>query len=107
MTQLTLFAAEVRRDSREIMWERAFSTDVDQAVMAIFAAKPAEWLEWKDFKSVINKYKISSCFGHVLYWISRHGKTIEKHIYFGADHPGLPNYLGFKSAYMLAEGTAA
>lgn len=107
MTQLTLFPAEVRRDSRDLMWERALSTEVEQDVMAIFTSKPAEWLELKYFKTLIDRHKISAVFGHVLYEISRHGKIVEKHIYAGADHPGLPNYLGFRSVYMLAEGAAA
>ncbi|MGK5080505.1 hypothetical protein [Janthinobacterium sp. HLX7-2] len=106
MTQLALFEVP-RRDSREITWELAFSRSVEVAVLAVFAARPDEWLDFRDFKKVIEKYKIGCCFGHVLSHISRAGKTVPKNIYFGSDHPGTPNYLGFKTVYMLQKGATA
>lgn len=106
MTQLALFEVP-RRDSREITWELAFSRPVEVAVLAVFAARPDEWLDFLDFKKVIEKYKISCCLGHVLSHISRTGKTVSKNIYFGSDHPGTPNYLGFKTVYMLQKGVTA
>jgi hypothetical protein len=110
MNQLALFAPEsasVRRPQLEITHEKICSSEVERDVMAIFTAKPTEWLDWNDFRSVIKKHEVSSCLGHILSRISGSGKTIDKNIYFGSDHPGKPNYLGFKCVYMLAGGETA
>jgi hypothetical protein len=110
MMQLALFASNpgpIRRDQRDIMYEKICSIAVELDVMTIFNAKPAEWLGWNDFRPIIKKHDVSSCLGHILSRISRSGKTIEKNIYFGSDHPGKPNYLGYTCVYMLAEGPTA
>lgn len=79
----------------ERMWQIAFSAEVRAEVLAIFAARSGEWLDWKDFRSVIDKYKISSWFGHVLSRLVREEVILEQIRYFGSDRPGDGNYMGF------------
>ena len=106
MTQLALFEVE-RRDGRDVRWELAFSCGVEAAVMAAFESRPNEWLRFSDFRKIIEKYQISFCFGHVLGKLSRQGKIAAKNIYYGSDHPGKPNYIGYDTVYMLEKGPAS
>ena len=103
MTQLALFETP-QRDGRVVRWELAFSSEVEVAVLAIFEARPDDWLDWSDFKKIIEKNKIGFCFGHVLFQLSTRGKIMRKDIYFGSDHPSKPNFLGSRSVYMLQKG---
>ncbi|MGV7210482.1 hypothetical protein ACLB1G_21825 [Oxalobacteraceae bacterium A2-2] len=99
---LDLFPAEVpaERSCRppivDHMWERAQSEEVRRDILAVFAAKPAQWLSWSDFRCVIKAHQIGACLGHVLFGMVREGKIIEKIIYFGTERPG-PGYAGFTS----------
>lgn len=117
MSQLTLFAPEPKRvpahctgmpPTVERMWERGQSADVEQEVMAIFHAKPTEWLRWHDFREVIRKHEIGGCFGHILYGMKMRGLIEDKAVYLGrgigAEMPGSANYQGYKSMYMLSPG---
>lgn len=106
MTQLALFETP-RRLGRDIAWDRAFSKEVESAVLAIFKSRPDEWLERADFKKIIEKNKISFCFGHVLFQLSQRGKIVRKDIYFGSDHPSKPNFLGSTSVHMFQKGCIA
>lgn len=100
MTQLSLFEVE-RRDGRVVRWELAFSSGVEAAVLVAFEDRPNEWLRFSDFRKITEKYQISFCFGHVLGKLSRQGKITAKNIYYGANHPGKPNYIGYDTVYML------
>lgn len=106
MTQLALFETP-RRLGRDIAWDLAFSKGVESAVLAIFESRPDDWLDWADFKKIIEKNKIGFCFGHVLFQLSKRGTIMRKDIYFGSDHPGKPNFLGSKSVYMFQKGCIA
>lgn len=108
MNQLQLFEtppAPVRRDPREVKWELAMSIEVEREVMAICAAKPDDWLEWRDFEPVWRKHSIGSYFGHALGRIARRGLINEKPIYYGSEHPSLGNYRGFRCVYRYAGGS--
>lgn len=106
MTQLSLFETP-RRDDRVVRWELAFSSEVEAAVMAAFEGRSNEWLRFSDFRKIAEKYQISFCFGHVLGKLSRQGKIAAKNIYYGSDHPGKPNYIGYDTVYMLEKGPAS
>lgn len=106
MTQLALFETP-QRDGRVVRWELAFSSGVEAAVMAAFEGRPNEWLRFRDFKKITEKYQISFCFGHVLGKLSRQGKIIAKNIYYGSDHPGKSGYIGYDTMYMLEKGPAS
>ena len=103
MTQLALFETP-HRLGRDIAWDLAFSKEVESAVLAIFESRPDDWLDWADFKKIIEKNKIGFCFGHVLFQLSKRGTIVRKDMYFGSDHPGKPNFLGSKSVYMFQKG---
>lgn len=106
MTQLALFETPTR-DGRVVRWELAFSIEVEAAVMAVFETRSNEWLRFSDFSKLTAKYQISFCFGHVLGRLGRQGKITAKNIYWGSDHPGKPNYLGYDTVYMLEKGIAS
>lgn len=106
MTQLALFEVE-RRDGRLVRWELAFSSGIETVVMEAFQGRPNEWLRFSDFRKTTEKYQIGFCFGHLLGRLTRQGKITAKKIYYGADHPGKPNYLGYDTVYMLQKGCAA
>lgn len=86
-----------------LMWERASSPAVEASVLEVCAARKGEWLSWNDFRAVIEKYQISSCFGHVTSGMARAGLIREKTVYLGkgigAEKPGSPNYRGFSCKY--------
>ena len=87
----------------ELMWERASSPAVESAILDVLAARQGEWLGWCNFRAVIDKYQISSCFGHVLSGMARAGVIREQTVYhgkgIGAEKPGSPNYQGFGHQY--------
>ena len=89
--------------SAALAWERASSPAVEASVLDVCAARKGEWLGWCDFRGVIEKYQISSCFGHVTSRMAREGLIREKTIYhgkgIGAENPGSPNYQGFGHKY--------
>lgn len=86
-----------------LAWERASSPAVEASVLEVCAAREGEWLGWSDFPAVIEKYQISSCFGHVTSRMAREGLIRERTIYhgkgIGAEKPGSPNYQGFGHKY--------
>lgn len=86
-----------------LMWERASSPAVESSILDVLSARKGEWLGWNAFRAVIEKYQISSCFGHVLSGMAREGLIRERTIYhgkgIGAEKPGSPNYQGFGSKY--------
>lgn len=113
--QLNLFEASAPSAPRrlgggppcvELMWERARSPDVEIETLAIAAARPDEWLSWNDFRAVIEKHKIGSCFGHILFGYVRAGKLLEKKVYngkgIGAEQPGSENYRGYYCKWRAA-----
>lgn len=81
------------------MWTVAFSDEVRAEVLAIIAARRGEWLDWRDFRPVIEKYKISSWFGHVLFRLVQENLILEQQRYYGSQHPWEGNYLGFGCRY--------
>lgn len=83
------------RHSSDAKWEIAFSAPVREQILAVFTAKPARWLEWADFRSIIDDHRIGFCFGHVLFRLCQEGVIAGKRIYYGARRPGDPNYLGY------------
>lgn len=72
----------------------AFSDGVRREVLAVFRNKPMQWLDWRDFRPLMDKHQISFCFGHILFRLVSQGEILEKRIYFGTEAIG-PNYLGF------------
>ena len=86
-----------------LMWDRANSPAVQVSVVEVCTACKGEWLDWNQFRAVIEKYQISSCFGHVLSGMARAGLIREQTIYhgkgIGAEKPGSPNYQGFGHKY--------
>lgn len=84
----------------------AQSPEVLAAAMAIFLARPGEWLKWSAFRSVIDRFDISCCFGRVLTSLAHQGDIEERKVYFGrgidAERPGSPTYQGFGHEYRLA-----
>lgn len=85
--------------------ERANSPEVERDVLAIYAAHPGEYLDiWKHFRALIDRHQISGCFGHLLFKLANEGKLETKQVYFGAEHPGSPDYRGFKNVYRIKGG---
>jgi hypothetical protein len=107
MNQLTLFEAPARISRHDQMWQVAQSADVEFEMMAIFAARPTEWLGYSDFQAIQRKYDFHGIIGHLLGRRCREGKIVDKNIYFGDERPGGKNYQGFRTVYMLAEWPAA
>lgn len=106
MTQLALFEAAPPLPHHDQMRQIALSAEVELDMMAIFFARPDEWLGYCDFQCVQKKYGFDGIIGHLLARLCRVGKLDEKNIFF-ADGFGGKNYQGFKCAYMLAKGPAA
>ncbi len=90
-----------------LAWERASSPAVESAIIDVVSTRKGEWLGWNDFRAVIEKYQISSCFEHVLSGMARERLIREKTIYhgkgIGAEKPGSPNYQGFGHKYSARE----
>lgn len=100
--QIDLFPAPapVRHLSHvERMWAITFSDEVKAEVLALISARGAVWLDWKDFRAIIDKYKISAWFGHLLGRLSREGLILRQDRYYGSQHPGDGNYVGFGSRF--------
>lgn len=113
-TQLILFEPEKPAEVRayagppgvQRRMEFAFTEPVKLELLAVAAARPDEWLDWKDFAGPRDKHDIGFCMGHVLFALVREGRLQEKHIYLGkgleADRPGSPDYHGYKSNWKIA-----
>lgn len=114
MSQLALFEAEVpaapaplaRRGPRDCLSDLIACPVIEAELMAIFQARPTEWLDWPAFRAVIAKHGVGFGLGHKLYSMVRRGLLEEKIIYLGrgigADRPGSPDYQGFRSEYKFA-----
>lgn len=100
MHQADLFPLAPRRRREEVIFERAFSQEVQDAIMVIYQSRPGEWLEWEDHRTVIDKFEIGHCLGHVLHRMAANGQIKSKNVYFGSKEIG-PEYLGFKTDYMF------
>jgi hypothetical protein len=100
MQQADLFPAPIRRRREDIIFEFAFSQEVQTAIMHILEVRPGCWLDWEDYRPVMDKYEIGFCLGHVLSRMARVGLIQQKNVYFGSETVG-PDYLGFKSVYMI------
>ncbi|NRR28871.1 hypothetical protein HSX11_01610 [Oxalobacteraceae bacterium] len=99
------FAFEVparRKTGVEMMWIRAMSNEVRASTMAILAARPGEWLKWRDFRAVIDGQRIGACFGHILAAYAREGAVLERKVYFGAECPSSPDYAGYGHEWSAA-----
>lgn len=87
-------------------WGRATAPAVRDETLAILAARRGEWLSWRDFRTVIDRHQISSCFGHVIGCFAREGLCQERNVYHGkginAERPGSPNYAGFSCEWSAA-----
>jgi hypothetical protein len=113
-----------RRTMRDIERERldnlARSPAVTSEVMAVFMARPEEWLNYGVFHQIKEKYDLGFDFGTTLRILVRDGKIEEKHIYHGAESPGMTKdligkrklkkgekpplpYMGYYSVYRLKE----
>ncbi len=111
-----------RRTMRDIERERldnlARSPEVAGEVMAIFMDRHEEWLNYGDFHHIKTKYDLGFDFGTTLRVLVRDGKIEEKHIYHGAERPGVTKdligkrklkkgekaplpYMGYYSVYKL------
>ena len=113
MSQLALFAPEAPVApqtgclSKYARMEALMACPVIEAdLMEIFRARPAEWLNWSAFRSVIDKHAAGFGLGHKLGSLQGRGLIEEKWIYLGrgigADRPGSPDYQGFRVEYRLA-----
>lgn len=119
MSQLALFALEAttvppapspapltRRGPRDCLSGLIACPVIEAELMAIFRARPTEWLDWPAFRPVTAKHGIGFGLGHKLYGMARRGLLEEKVIYLGrgigADRPGSPDYQGFRTEYKLA-----
>lgn len=91
------------------MWARAQSQECKDAILDAAAAKPGVWLGWHDFREVRAKYQIGACMGHILSSLVRAGKLQERTVYLGkgigAEHPGSPNYQGYRTEWRALEVT--
>lgn len=112
MNQLALFEEpkRVRRlgggpPSVQDAWERGFSAPVMNELVMRLNERPGEWLAWRDFADIRQRYNIGCCMGHVLFNLAHTGRALVKNIYFGAERPGDPfkPYLGFTSVYSSVE----
>lgn len=101
MTQLALFAEPVRLSRHDRMWQTAISPEVEHDMMAIFAARPDDWLKYSDFQGIQKKYDFTGNIGHVLSRLCRAGKLDEMDIYAGDVRPGGKNYQGYRTEYRL------
>lgn len=108
MSQLTLFEPPAKPeiyDPGAAIWKRAFTDEVKTALLAVMASCRGEWLEWRDFDQVREKYDIGSCMGHVLFHLSEYGAVERKEIFLGrgigAEQPGSPNYRGYTNSWRL------
>ena len=85
-------------------WELAYSPKVKAELVAVATARPGEWLEWRDFREVMERYEIGFCMGHVLGHLARTGLLKHKDIPLGkgigAELPGSENFRGTKSNWM-------
>ena len=95
--QIDLFGAEPparRLPYVERMWKIAFSDQVRTEVLALIATRSGEWLDWEDFRPIIDKYKIGAWFGHLLFRLSQENALLEQRRYFGSQYPWEHNFLG-------------
>lgn len=103
--QFELFVTEEPQVPRlghvERIWQLAFSDEVKAEVMRVFQSKGNQWLDWNDFRTIIDRHKIGSCFGHLLGRMARDGLILEQLRYHGAQYPGDGQgvYEGFSSRY--------
>lgn len=85
----------------------AFTEPVKLELLAVAAARPDEWLAWRDFRAPMEKFQISFCMGHVLHALVREGRLQEQVIYLGtgigAEKPGSSDYKGFKCNWKIGE----
>ena len=113
MSQLALFAPEApvaapagRHDKYARSSDLIACPVIEAELMAIFRARPADWLDWPAFRAVTEKHGVGFVLGHKLGFMARHGLIEEKEIYLGrgigADRPGSPDYHGFRVEYRLA-----
>ncbi|MYM25762.1 hypothetical protein GTP46_24340 [Duganella sp. FT135W] len=77
----------------------AFSDLVKAEVLSIVQSRVGEWLSWRDFRSVIDRHSIGSCFGHLLHHLSRAGLLLEQECYFGSRYPWEGNYQGYSTRW--------
>jgi hypothetical protein len=79
---------------------------IEAELMQIFRARPAEWLDWPAFRSVIEKHGAGFGLGHKLGSMARRGLLEDKDVYLGrgigAERPSSPEYRGFRTEYRLA-----
>lgn len=91
----------------ELMWERAFTQEVELEILAFAASRPTDWLSFSDFREALARHDISTCLGHVLGRIARAGLLEEKRVYLGrgleADRPGSPDYQGYTCRWKAVE----
>ena len=106
MSQLALFAEQVtavrtsgRPPGVERRWNLAFSEPAKLELLAVAAARPAEWLGWSAFDAVRERHQIGFCMGHVLGALVREGRLDERKVYcgkgIGAERPGSASYQGY------------
>jgi hypothetical protein len=110
MTQLALFetpAEPVHKSGKDLRRERSQDPAVAADMLAIFAAKPGEWLDVWAFYGVLMKYDISGFLHSILWRLRDAGRIEEKDVYFGDEQPGGKNYLGFSNEYRFVEEVTA
>jgi hypothetical protein len=102
--------AQICRGPRECLADLFACPVIEADLMEIFRARPDDWLDWLDFRPVIEKHEIGYGLAHKLGFMVRRGLLEEKVIYLGkgleADWPGSKDYQGFRTEYRLAGGAA-
>jgi hypothetical protein len=121
--QLTLFAPDVELEPIEPevefkpklgggppgvqrRFQLAFTEPVKLELLAVAASRPDDWLQWNDFRAVMERHQIGFCMGHVLFHLVREGRLQEKIVYLGrgieAERPGSPDYQGYRTEWRAA-----
>jgi hypothetical protein len=112
--QLALFAPEVEvkricgggPPGVQKRFHLAFTEPVKLELLAVAASRPGDWLQWNDFRAVMERHQIGFCMGHVLYQLVREGRLQENKVYLGkgieAERPGSPDYKGYRNEWRAA-----
>jgi hypothetical protein len=112
--QLPLFAPEVEfkpicgggPPGVQKRFQLAFTEPVKLDLLAVAASRPDDWLQWRDFRVVMERHQISFCMGHVLFQLVREGRLRERKVYLGkgieAERPGSADYKGYGNEWKAA-----
>jgi hypothetical protein len=78
--------------------ERAQTEEVRQAYLLVLYARPDEWLDYRAFHDVRERYDLTSCWSRPLHHLVHRGLIEERNVHHGAERPG-PGYTGFHNEW--------